>query len=400
VTALRAAGTRPSAPAIPGGAPWPSAGRRERELVEQVLAGGVWGGTMGGPMAVALGAALADLHGAAHGVAVSSGTARDIGPGDEVVVPAYTFAATALAVAYTGAIVVFADIDPATLCLDPASAEAARSERTRAVIPVHFGGTPADMRTLAPWAARHKLAIVEDCAHAHGGALGGKGLGTWGEAGCFSFQQNKNVTGGEGGAIITDDAALADACRHTLSRFGRVAGGPPHHHVRLGFNYALAELPAAVAVAGLERLPAENAIRDRARRRLVDAMGGIDGVTAIAPADESDVVHACHLLAFRVDPVRTGLSAADVAAGLTRSGVACRTLYPVPLYQQPVFEPGGHVNGGLGSWRAVATPHAIRACHEIAYLPQWALLAGEECAERCVDALTAVIEHAGEGRSS
>ena len=163
-------------------------------------------------------AAYSALHDTKYGVVMSNGTvtlecalaALGVGPGDEVIVPALTWPATAMAVRYVGATIVFADIEPDTLCLDPAAFEAAITPRTKAVIPVHIYGSMADLEKIIAIADRHGIKVIEDCAHMQGGKWNGKGVGSWGAVGSFSFQQSKTLSGGESGICITNDAELAD----------------------------------------------------------------------------------------------------------------------------------------------------------------------------------------------
>ncbi len=185
---------------------WPQCGKRERELLEEVLAGDMWGGTGLGPKITALNDSFAAYCDVRYGAAVANGTvsmelclmAWDIGPGDEVIVPAYTFMATSMAVHHVGATIVYADIDPQTLNLSPESIEAAISEKTKVIIPVHIAGHPADMDPIMAIAEKHGLKVLEDAAQAHGAIYKGKKTGSLGHAGSFSFQQSKNMQSGEG----------------------------------------------------------------------------------------------------------------------------------------------------------------------------------------------------------
>ena len=226
---------------------------------------------------------FAALHGANHAVAVSSCTAAlhlalralDIGPGDEVIVPSLTFVATVNAVRYVGAVPVFADIAaPDTLALDPADVARRVTPRTRAIIPMHYGGHPADMDELAEIAHRHSLRIVEDAAHAPAARYKGRPVGTLGDAACFSFFSNKNITCAEGGALLTDDPDIAARARllrshgMTTLSFERAAGHATSYDVvELGYNYRLDDLRAAMLNVQLDRLTADI----EARRRLFHA---------------------------------------------------------------------------------------------------------------------------------
>src|SRR5262249_10244759 len=197
-----------------------------------------------GPHVRAFEEAFAAHTGAAHCVGVNSGTsalhlallAAGVGPGDEVVTAPMTFIATCWAITYTGATPVFADIDPATWTLDPEQVEARLTPRTRAILPVHLYGQPADLGPLADLCRRRGLALIEDAAQAHGGRYHGKGAGTFGLCGCFSFYPGKNLGAyGEAGAIVTDDAAVADRLRALRDHAQRQR----YHHEEIGFNYRM-----------------------------------------------------------------------------------------------------------------------------------------------------------------
>jgi perosamine synthetase len=203
---------------------------------------------------------FARFAGTRYAITTSSGTtalhlvlaAMGIGAGDEVIVPDFTFVATANAVRYTGATVVCADIDEETLCLDPKSVERAITERTRAIIPVHVYGHPADMVELGKIAARHGIPLVEDAAESHGAEVLGKRVGSLGECGVFSFYGNKIITSGEGGMITTDNEELNQRIRHL--RDHAMSKDKRYWHDCLGYNYRMTNLQAALGVAQLERI--------------------------------------------------------------------------------------------------------------------------------------------------
>ncbi len=215
-----------------------------------------------GPEALAFEAALAEFCGSGGALAISSGTAGltlclqalGIGSGDEVITVSYTAMSTANAIASTGARPVFADIDPKTLNIDPLSARARVSPRTRAMVVVHLFGRPAPMGRLGKLAATHGLEIIEDACEALGSYYGRRHVGTLGRAGVFGFYPNKVITCGEGGAIITDDAEFLERCR-TLSNQGRIGMSDDYSSERAGFNYRLSELGAALGAAQMRRLP-------------------------------------------------------------------------------------------------------------------------------------------------
>jgi len=239
-------------------------------------------------------ARFAEMTGAKHAIAVSNATealhlaclALGIGPGDEVIVPSLSFVATANAVLYTGASVQFADIvgdDEPTI--DPEAIRAAINEHTRAIIPMHYAGYPCRMEAIAQIATQHGLAIIEDVAHAPGGALNGRALGTWGDIGCFSFFSNKNLSTGEGGMLTTDRDELAAKLR-VLRSHGMTSLTWDRHQghaytydvVELGYNYRLDEIRAALGLVQLAKLPAGNARRKEFTELYRHALNG-SGIT-------------------------------------------------------------------------------------------------------------------------
>jgi len=258
--------------AINGGTPvrsdpypaWPAVGDEDVEAVVEVVRSGEWGGfPEPGRHAAAFEEAFAAYQGARHGVLMMNGTvtmevalkALDIGWGDEVVIPALTFAATAYAPMAAGALPVIVDVEPRSWTIDPDLVEAAITPRTRAIMPVHLGHQMADMDRLVEIARRHDLAIVEDCAHAHGQRWRETGAGCFGAFGSFSHQSSKILTSGEGGSLLTNDEALARRA-HSIVDCGR-AKDPDEKEYTFGANYRLGELHAALLVVGMRRFPAQ-----------------------------------------------------------------------------------------------------------------------------------------------
>ncbi len=230
---------------------------------------------------------FARFHGAKHGIAVTNGTAAlevtmaalGIGPGDEVIVPDFTFVATASAVLYAGALPVFVDISPETYCLDPQLAEAAVTTRTKAIIAVHMGGNPADLDALGALAKKKGIALVEDSSHAHGTEWDGRRVGAFGTAGTFSFQASKLMTAGEGGIIITNDDAFERLAR-SVHDCGRMPGEWFYSHYINGSNYRLSEWQGAILSAQLTRLDAQTRRRHQNSRLLDNLLGKIPGVAS------------------------------------------------------------------------------------------------------------------------
>src|SRR6266536_2712475 len=282
---------RGGAPVRPHGYPeWPVHDERDVEAVAAAVRSGRWGGfPEPGPLAAEFAARFAAYQGAAHGVVMSNGTvtmevalkALGIGWGDEVIVPALTFAATPYAAMAAGALPVFCDVVPGTLTIDPDQVEAAVTPRTRAVMPVHLGHQMADMDRVMETARRHSLAVVEDCAHAPGQRWRGHGAGTFGEFGSFSHQSSKILTAGEGGSLLTGDEQLARRA-HSLIDCGRPkdAGGK---ELTFGANYRLGELHAALLLVALERFAAQRAERAGNGLLFQDLARGVPGVRPLEP---------------------------------------------------------------------------------------------------------------------
>ncbi|RPI18673.1 MAG: DegT/DnrJ/EryC1/StrS family aminotransferase [Acidobacteria bacterium] len=288
---------------------------------------------------------FAALQDAGHCVVCNSGTtaliialrALGVGPGDEVIVPPYTFVATASAVAWMGAVPVFVDVDE-TWNLDIDLAEGAVTERTKAIIPVHFGGALCDMDRLNALSEKHGVWIVEDACHAWGAKWKGKGAGALGRCGTFSFQQSKNMTAGEGGAIVTDDEELAVLCR-SLVDCGRGTDGIWYNHPRVGTNARLSEFQAALLSAQLLRLEAQNEVRQTNAAILNQGLGRIEGLVA-QPRDPRETRPVYHLYCLRVDPARFGCSRQRLIEAADREGLPLSAGYARPLNRQGAFLDG------------------------------------------------------------
>ncbi|HET7169430.1 MAG TPA: DegT/DnrJ/EryC1/StrS family aminotransferase [Candidatus Limnocylindrales bacterium] len=285
--------------AIHGGSPvrtrpfggWPVFGPEEEAALLAALRSGVWG-SIDGTYVKQLEVEFAALQGARYGVSCVNGTmalsvalkALGIGPGDEVLVPPYTFIATASAALMIGAIPVFVDVELDTLLIDPALIDAAVSPRTKAIIPVHHAGSPADMDGVMAAAERHGLRVIEDAAQAHGAAWRGTPVGAIGDIGTFSFQSSKPINAGEGGMMTTNDAAL-DELLWSYRNVGRRRGGEWYEHVRLGWNLRMTEFQAAVLLEQMKRMPAQQAHRIEAAAYLSDRLGAIPGVVPLRVPD-------------------------------------------------------------------------------------------------------------------
>ncbi|WP_232661298.1 DegT/DnrJ/EryC1/StrS family aminotransferase [Pseudonocardia sp. TRM90224] len=311
--------------------PWPSwpppLDPAQRALVTAVLESGQWGATQGGTVVADLAAAMAAQSGAPHAVATGNATlglfaalrGLGVGPGDEVVVPAYTFVASATAVLLAGAVPVAVDVDATDLHISPAAVEAALTARTAAIMPVHLAGSPADMDAICAVAARNGLAVVEDAAQAHGAAYQGRPVGGIGDAGVFSFQSSKAMTAGEGGMIICRNPDVHEAI-WSVCNLGRVPGDAWYGHPNLGWNLRLTEIQAALLLPWLDRLDAELDRRAAFCAAVEQSLAGL--AVSVVPAPAGTTRDSRHLLMLRLhDPVdREFLLAAMAAEGVPLDG--------------------------------------------------------------------------------
>ena len=278
-----------------------------------------------------------------HAICVNSGNAAlqialsalGVRPGDEVIVPDYTYIATATAVLMNGAIPILVDIDPQTYNIDPAAVRHAITPRTKAIIPVHFSGSVCAMDELSQIACEHHLIIVEDAAHSHGGTWRGKALGTIGDAGCFSFQASKNLNCGEGGCIVTDNDDVAQICRAIASN-GRVPRGIWYEHFINGSTFRMTEMQGALLRSQLTRLKDQTIRRDTNGRFLDDELTKIDGVSPMLRDVDQDL-HPHHLYMFRYDESTFSFPKSTFVEMLNAEGIPANPGYAMPLHQQPVF---------------------------------------------------------------
>jgi len=339
--------------AVNGGTPvrttaypaWPEWDDRELDAVTSVIRSGTWGGfPEPGTNASRFEEAFAAYQGARHGILMANGTvtmevalkALGIGWGDEVIVPALTFAATAYAPMAAGALPVIVDVEPRTWTIDPDLVESAITARTRAIIPVHLGHQMADMDRLAEIAERHGLAIVEDCAHAPGQQWRGRGAGCIGDFGSFSHQSSKILTSGEGGTLLTGDDELARRA-HSIVDCGR-AKDPDEKEFTFGANYRLGELHAAVLVIAMERFPEQQRQRAEAGKELERLAAGIDGVR-IMPADERITRWSFYNYILAIDPdAFAGRTNDTVCRALEAEGIPAEVQYP-PMSRYELFQP-------------------------------------------------------------
>ena len=390
---------------------WPVATPDDERRVLEVLHGSAWG--LGSPVTIDFARKLEASLGVKHALPVNSGTAAlelaikalNIGPGDEVIVPAYTFVASATCVLELGATVVFADAHPETLNIDPAIVAKLITPRTRAVIAVHFGGNPCDIDGLTRAIAGRNIALIEDAAHAHGMLYQGNPAGKLGVVACFSYQSSKNMACGEGGALVTDDDALFEAASSYHS-FGRKTGRPWYEHHNVSWNHRLTGFQSALLLGQLERLEEQTLARDANARLLNSMLAQIPGIALQKVSDPSpNTRRAYHLYIWRHDAKKTGISRDAFCKALEAEGVPTFGGYPIPLQENPMFTEHRywhHHREGTATppnepdYRDVKTPVVSAICADAVWLQHQYLLASRAEVQKIGEAVAKVIEHANE----
>jgi dTDP-4-amino-4,6-dideoxygalactose transaminase len=409
--------------AITGGEPirkkrfdaWPIYTDKERQALEDVLTSHKWGGQpFPGKHGDAFGKAFAAFHTAKYGQAVNTGTvaiqaalkAIDIRPGDEVIVPAYTWEGTVGPVLLVNAVPVFVDVDPDTYCLDAKLVEQAITPKTKAFLPVHLGMRFADLDILVPLAAKHGIKIVEDCAHAHGGMWRGKGAGSIGDLGAFSFQSSKLITSGEGGAVITDNLEYFERVQAYINT-GRRSVSDQFHHRMIGFNYRMGEFQAAVLNPQLERLPEQAKVRQENMEYFESRLRGTVGIGLLKPEPRiTRLAPYGYVLKYYAEQVKDISRPAFVAA-LQLEGIPCDGLFYEPVYRSSLF-PLDPTDYPALSWGR-STPLDLRsmykcpaaeraAYHEAVWFSHHLFLGDKEDVDSIVDAIRKVLENVEELR--
>ncbi|MGZ0147703.1 DegT/DnrJ/EryC1/StrS family aminotransferase [Kribbella sp. WER1] len=392
--------------AVDGGTPvrtadfpaWPVGDEHEEAALLRVLRSGKWGSTHGDEV-VQFEREFAAAHQADHATCVANGTlalvaayqAAGVRPGDEVVVPPYTFVATASAALLMNAIPVFADVDPATHLLDPAAVEKAITPRTRAVVAVHIGGRPCDLDALSEVCTRYGVALVEDAAQAHGASWRGRRVGAIGDLGTFSFQSSKNLSAGEGGIVVTNRADLNDAV-YPLVNVGRTRGGAWYQHDHLGYNLRLTEFQAAILRVQLTRLPEQAKRREDTARRLDQGLRQYAEI-AVAPDDPAVTEHGRHLYLFRLRKA-TAVERHRFVEALQAEGIPCSPGYPGLHRNQAIRRRVADLLRDAGRDEpAYDCPVTDQLVADTVWLPQQVLLGDESDTADVVTAVEKVLRH-------
>lgn len=385
--------------------PWPIYDEQEVQAVAEVVRSGQWGNPDCADAVAQFEQQFAAYCGTKYAITCVNGSvslrlalmACGLRPGDEVIVPPYTFIATASVVLEINCVPVFVDIDPETYNLDPAKIEAAITSRTKAIVPVHFAGLACDMDAILAIAHRHQLRVIEDAAHAHGAAYKGRKLGSIGDAGSFSFQSSKNLTSGEGGIVVTNDDALYETI-NSLRNVGRLPHGQWYDHFNPGCNYRITQLQAVLLSEQLKRLDEQTRVRDENGQYLDRLLSTVAGITPLSRGT-APIRHCYHLYIFKYDKAAFGnLPKKAFVDRLAAEGVPCSAGYPHPLYKQPVFQQKNFMCYAIPEtvdYTQVSCPEAERACAEEAvWIFQHAMLgtqADMEAFARAIRKIQAVV---------
>jgi perosamine synthetase len=354
---------------------WPEITQEDKDAVLAVLERKVLSGVHG-PEATGLELEWAAFTGSRHVLSFNSGTAAihsalfaaGVGPGDEVITSAYSFSGSFHPILQQNAIPIFVDIDPRTYNIDAAQIEAKISDHTKVLMPVHIHGLPADLDEIRTLAGKYHLVLIEDACQAHGATYHGRTAGTIGDMGCFSLNVTKNLSGGEGGLLNTDDEAYADRAR-MIRTFGEQVGKEkekirPYYSYTIGWNYRTQELPAAFARSQLKRLPHYNAIGQRNGAYLTQELGRIPGVIPpYVPPDRTSIYHKYRI---RFDPKALGVRGSvpefrnRLMDALQAEGVECTVWHVTPMTSFPIFQ---RLNEGYGKGCPWSCPYYGREIH-------------------------------------
>ena len=400
--------------AISGGTPlrkepfpaWPVTAATDREKLLEVFDSGKW---WYGEKVKEFEEKYAAFQDARYGVTCANGTvaletallACGIGAGAEVIVPPYTFMATASAVLKVNAVPVFADIETDTCNLDPIDVERKVTDKTKAIVPVHLGGLPVDMDAFKALACKHKLVLIEDACHSWGSKWKGKGTGAIGDCGVFSFQMSKNITCGEGGILLTDNEDIADRAR-SYTNCGRLKGGAWYAHYLMGSNLRMTELQAAILLGQLERLEEQTLRREKNAAYLDAQLKDLPGI-GLMRRDTRVTRRSYHMYIFRfLSGEWPGVSRDRFLEALEAEGIPCSAGYTTPLYKNPLFQRRGEgpdycpvscpYHGRPVDYSRVVCPNAELISRENCWIPHGTLLAGEQDMADIADAVWKIWE--------
>ncbi len=393
---------------------WPVWDESDVQAVMEVVRSGRWGGfPYPGPKTAELAKKFSELQGGGFAVPMINGTvtmevalrAAGIGWGDEVIVPAYTFQATATAPMAAGAIPIIVDINPKTYCIDVRAAEKAITPKSKAIIPVHLGSNMADMDAIMELAEKFTLIVIEDCAHAHGAKWCGQGAGTIGHFGSFSLQSSKTLSSGEGGILLcrTQELAARAASIIDCGRPHALGGGAEDQNgfTMQGTNYRLSELQAALALAGIERFPSQAKQREEMASYMDEALSEIPGVRVLKH-DERHTTRSFYRYVFAIDPHQFGMEHDLLCDALDAEGINCWIGYEA-MNNYELFQPQTSTLAVPNAFpeyfkfNEMNLPEAARACeHEAVWLDENIFRAGTEGVDDAVAAIKKIQKNAKE----
>jgi len=387
---------------------WPIYDEEDEKAVVEVVRSRRWCRLYLGSKAEMFERMFAEYHQAKYGIAVANGTVAlelalktvGVGIGDEVIVPAVTFIATASAVSEVGAIPVFADIDTETAAISAKSIEENITEKTKAVIGVHYAGYPINFDEILPIVKKHGLFLIEDCAHAHGSEWRGRKVGAIGHMGGFSLQESKTLTAGEGGIVLTNDDELAEKAR-LIHNIGRVLGKPGYMHYILSSNYRLSELQAGLLISQMRRLREHVELKHETGEYLASKLKKIGGVEPLK-RDDRVTKRGYYFFVIRYNSEEFyGLPKDKFVAALNAEGVPAGVGYGMPLYRQPAFK-RENLKGifpedwEIPNYESLNLPGAEEYCTREVTIPHQVLLGGREAADLIVAAIEKIKKNVDE----
>ncbi len=393
---------------------WPVWDQRDIDAVTEVIKSGRWGGyPYPGPKTAELAKRFAEIQGGGYAVPMANGTvtmevalrAAGVGWGDEVIVPAYTFQATASAPMAAGAIPVIVDVDPNNYCLDPAAAEKAITSKTRAIIPVHLGSNMADMDAIMALAEKYNLIVIEDCAHAHGAKWNGQGAGTIGHFGSFSLQSSKTLTTGEGGVLLcrTPELAAKAASIIDCGRPHALGGGAEDYtqDFQVGGNFRLSEIAAALALVGIERFPAQAKEREAMADYMDESLSEIPGIRLLK-RDPRHTTRSFYRYIFAIQPAEFGMEHDLLCGALDAEGIDCWVGYEA-MNNYTLFQPQKsrlavpNAFPEYFDFKSMKLPAAEHACeHEAVWLDERVFRAGSQGVDDAIAAIKKIQRNARE----
>ena len=347
--------------------------------------------------------------GTKHGVAFNSATSAlhaavvsvGVNPGEEVIVPPYTFTSTATCALMHNAIPIFSDVKSDTYCLDPAKLSEVKSNLTKAIIPVHLFGHACDMDEIVTFAKQNNLRIIEDCAQAPGGEYKNRKLGTIGDCGVFSFQETKNMMTGEGGMLVTDNDEIANIARMVRNHGEMIIPTSQERTYRtefLGWGYRMTELEAALGIAQLSKLDELNQKRIELAEFLADEINKIDG---LSHTKYEHVKHVYYVFAFSIDKDKINISNHDFCKALSAEGIPCGAGYVKPLYLNPIYHEKKvfafrHYDGNARYEKGMCPVTEILHDETVVILPECRSPATKDDMIDIIKAIQKIIENKGE----